>query len=256
MVPNCDGAIVQNATERSLERCNTMPYKAISYQIHQSNIIATPCKSNQVEPSLCKTRQHKAWFLTGKERRVGSRVGWVKKTKEMCARPRKRFSAGEMGEEGFEVRNEKTVGRLEPKPCFTWETLEQAAFPQDISSSSLSGKVWHVLFYHDFTFYKQNNELIKRSQNRVLHVKLWNMLLLSALERYLIAIFVITTLLFGFHFQLKSIELDRIGYQSCILRKSETSCGFHTQLFSSQVWFSPELLLYINPTIMMATFLE
>ena len=34
-------------------------------------------------------------------------------------RLRRRFSAGEMGEEGFEVRNEKTVGRLEPKPCFT-----------------------------------------------------------------------------------------------------------------------------------------
>ena len=182
-----------------LERCNAMPYKAMSYQ---SNIIAMPCKAN---PSAVKPvqKQGSTKLDSWQERKEGlDRELDEWKTKEICARPRRRFSAGEMGEEGFEVRNEKTVGRLEPKPCFTWETLERAAFPHISSSSfsSVSDKVCHVLFYHDFTFYKQNDRIIKLSQNCVLHVKLWNMLLLSALERYLIVIFVITTLFLGLHF--------------------------------------------------------
>ena len=87
-----------------------MPYKAISYQSHQRQTKCLQLVQNKAAQNLNLDRKGK--------------MGWIEswmseKTKEMCARPRRRFSAGEMGEEGFEVRNEKTVGRLEPKPCFT-----------------------------------------------------------------------------------------------------------------------------------------
>ena len=100
--------------------------------------ISTPRNSVQCESSQGNASEHKpdvqnnaaaqTWCgllaTTGKEG-----LGSWKTEKENLLSDLEEDSGqeGGMGEEGFEVRNEKTVGGTQPKPCFTWETLEHAA---------------------------------------------------------------------------------------------------------------------------------
>ena len=237
----CHGAIVQNATERDhwkeamqwhIKQCHI---KAISLQC---NVSQTKCS---LEPVQNKAAQSLILDWKGKK-------GWIEswmseKNERNVCQTQKKILGRRDGWRRVWSKKWKDSWPTGAKTVFYMRNFGTRCFSsRDISSSSLSylsDKVCHVLFYHDFTFFKQNYEIIKRSQNRVLHVKLWNMLLLSALERYLIVIFVITTLFLGLHFLFKKalnwIELDiKVAYwgkvklvvvftHNCFQAK----CGFH-----------------------------
>ena len=148
--------------------------KAISLQC---NISQTKC--SQV---CAKTRQHKTWcwFLTGMERRVGSRVGWVKNERNLC-QTQKKILGRRDGWRRVWSKKWKDSWPTGAKTVFYMRNFGTRCFSSYLIVIFVIF-VWQslscvVLSSADKQNYQKIMKWWRRSQTHVLHEKLWNTLL-------------------------------------------------------------------------------